>query len=409
MSQILGQQREVRIVDDKSTSRTAFGDLQVGELCPIFQGIFEYTVDNTELLINTAIGSGSVTQANGMGVVGTSNTTGSSALMRSKQHGRYHSGLGGLSRFTAMWSEPVDNTEMYIGIAGATGVSSAFVNGYMVGYDGTTFGFHRFQNDTKFTIPISQWDDPLDGNGSSGMTIDQTKLNVFQIQFQYLGAGAINLFIEDDSTGGFVEVLKVLYANKNVTPSVYNPSFFHTVFTNNKATTNNMEIKTASYAFFIEGKTEFIELHQPDFASGIKQKTTVTSEVAILTIRNKATYASKTNFIDILIQGLSGSVDTNASNNISALRLVKNTTLGGTPSYSDINTTNSVIEIDTSGTTLTGGQELIAISLSGKNASDARDITKFRIILNPEDTLTIAGSSSGSATMNAGILWRELF
>ena len=131
--------------------------------------------------------------------------------------------------------------------------------------------------------------------------------------------------------------------------------------------------------------------------------------IFFLTIRNKTSYASKTNFIDIMIQGLLGAIDANQQSNIGVVRIVKNATLGGTPDFSDINTSDSVVEMDTSGTTVTGGQELIGTPLSGQNDKDDRDVTDLKIILNPGDILTIAGSSANSATMAGGILWRELF
>lgn len=393
----------------KEQSKTAFGETLVGQLSPQFQGSFEYTVDNTDLNTNTEVNGGTVTQASGMAVVGTSTTTASTALFESKQHAKYRPGLGGLSRFTALFTSPVAATEQYIGIADEMGSSAAFKNGYMVGYDGITFGFHRFQNDSKITIAQANWDDPMDGTGRSGMTLDQTKINVFEIKFQYLGAGKIDLCIEDDSTGEFVVVHTVLYANNFTEPSTHNPNFHHTMWVNNKATTDNLILKSASYAYFVEGKTSFIELHQPENASGRKEKTTVTTEVAIFTIRNKSTYASKTNFIDILLLSIGGSIEASSANNLGNVRLVKNATLGGTPSYSDINTTDSVIEIDTSGTTVTGGKELEGEALAGKNDKFRISLIDDKIILNPGETLTLAGSSANSATINSQTTWRELF
>lgn len=389
---------------------TAFGDLRTAELHPQFQGSFEYTVDNTDLNTNTVVNGGTITQANGMAVLSTSSTTASSALLQSKQHARYKSGLGGLQRFTSLVTLPVAATEQFSGLADEVGSSAAFKNGYMVGYDGTTFGFHRFANDVKITVDQADWDDPMDGTGTSGMTLDQTKLNVFAIQYQYLGAGAIRLYVESDTTGMFVLVHTVNYANLNTEPSTHNPNFHYTMWVANKGTTDNLIMKSSSYAYFVEGKTQFVELHQPQFATGIQEKTTVTSEVAILTIRNKSTYVSKTNFIDIHIQGIVASIEASSANNLANIRVVKNTTLGGTPSYSDINATNSVVEIDTSGVALTGGQELISVPLAGKNDKEVRDIVDLRMLLNPGDTITISGSSDNSAdAIRAGILWRELF
>jgi len=388
---------------------TAFGDLRTSEMSPIFQMSLEYTVSNTELNTNTEVNGGTVTQATAMAVCGTSTTTASTALFQSKQHAKYRSGQGGLSRFTAIFTSPVSATEQLQGLADETGSSFAFENGYMVGYVGTTFGYHVFQNDSITTVAQSAWDDPMDGTGASGMTLDQTKLNVFAIQFQYLGAGAQILWIEDDSTGQFVKAHTHLYANLNTTPSVYNPNFYHTIWVNNKATTSDMVLSCASYAYFVEGKTDLIMMQQPQASSGNQSKSSVTTEVAIFTIRNKTTYASKNNFIDIYIEAASAAIEAGSANNLGSVRMVKNATLGGSPSYSDINTTNSVVEIDTAGTTVTGGIELLGTPLAGKNDKEIMDMNPFKFILNPGESMTFAGSSTNSATIDMGCLWKELF
>lgn len=387
---------------------TEFGDLRTAELHPKLQQSFEYTVDNTDLNENAVVAGGTVTQADGMGIVSTSTTTGSSAILKSRRHAKYSAGLGSLMRFTALFTSPVAGTDQLAGFADEVGSGANFKNGYMVGYVGTVFGFHRFQNDTLITVAQSAWDDPMDGTGPSGMTLDQTKLNVYEIGFQYLGAGKIELLIEDDATGDFVVVHRILYANNNTVPSVYNPNFHAAYYVDNHATTSNVVLKTASYAYFVEGGGTNSIVFRPQFSTGEQETTGVTTEVAIVTIRNKATYASKTNFIDILMELTSVSIEANTANNLGNVRFVRNATLGGTPSYTDINTTDSVVDYDVAGTTVTGGIELFNISLAGKNDKEVLPLVPLELVLEAGETLTIAGSSSNSATIRGSILWKEL-
>lgn len=393
----------------KDRPLTAFGDLRVAALSPVFQGTFEYTVGNTELNMNTVANGGTVTQGSAMAVVRTSATTASTALFQSKQHARYRAGLGGVSRFTALFTSPVAGTEQYIGLADEVGSSAAFKNGFMVGYDGTTFGFHRFQNDVKITTVLANWTDPLDGNGPSGMTLDQTKLNVFFVQFEYLGAGPINIYVQSDDSPDLLLVHTEHYSNANILPSTFNPNFRHTMWVNNGGTTSDIIVKGASYAYFVEGATDFIELHQPHFTSGAREKTGVTTEVAIFTIRNKSTYASKVNFIDVIMLSAGASIEASSANNLGSVRLVKNATLGGSPSYSDIDATDSVMEIDIAGTTVTGGKNVGGGLLAGKNDKLRAALIPFKLILNPGDTITLAGQSANAATIDAVLNWRELF
>jgi len=106
---------------------------------------------------------------------------------------------------------------------------------------------------------------------------------------------------------------------------------------------------------------------------------------------------------------MSSSIEAGANANLGAIRLIKNTTLGGTPSWSDINTTNSIVEIDTAGTTVGGGTTLIGADLAGKNDKDSEDLTSYEFIISPGDTVTFAAVSTNSATVNGQILWKELF
>ena len=393
----------------KDLPLTAFGDLRTAELSPVLQISFEYTVTNTEIGTIEVLNSGTVTQADAMVVVSTGTTTGSNAEWETRRHAKYRAGLGGVMRFTTLFTQGIAGTEQIVGLADVEGVTASHKNGYAVGFSGEDFGFFRWQNDVLFFVPLTSWNDPLDGTGASGMTIDPTKLNVFFIQFQYLGAGAVKIWVEDDLTGGMILAHTLLYANLNITPSVFNPNFHMMVRVDNGATTSNMIAKSASMAYFIEGKTEYTELQQPQTGTGQKTKTSITAERAILTVRNKSTYASKVNFLDVLLENITSSIEAGSANNLGAVRLVRNATLGGTPSWSDLDTNNSLLEIDTSGTTVTGGKELFSSPLAGKNDRFGVNATDYKIILAVGDTITLAGKSSNSATITGSMLFKELF
>ncbi len=403
------QKSKKRFLDvNTELPQSAFGQLLVVQPSPIFQGSFEYTVDNTDLTSNVVTNGGTVTQAEAMAVVTSSTTTNSTACLQSVRHAKYRPGQGSVSSFTALFTTGVTATEQLIGLADETGSSVAFKNGYMVGFIGDTFGVHRFANDVVASVTAFNVD-ALDGTGESGMTIDPTKINVFDIRFQYLGAGEIQFCIEDPNTGRFIVFHRIEYANKNIVPSVDNPNFHHTMWVDNKATTDNLILKSSSYGYFIEGLSNLTHIHQPQNSSGSVQKTSVTSEVAIFTIRSRSLYAGKTNFIDIIVEAVSASIKASAANNLGTIRIVRDTTLGGVPSFSDINTNNSVIEIDTAGTTLTGGVELFSFPLAGKNDKLFEKITELTVLLSDGETITVAGSSAANATINASVLWKELF
>ncbi|KKK80766.1 hypothetical protein LCGC14_2820220, partial [marine sediment metagenome] len=334
---------------------------------------------------------------------------GSTARLEAKQHAKYRAGFGGVLRCTGKFTAPVAGTEQYIGFADEVGSSATFKNGYMIGYEGETFGIHRFSNDTKISVAQSSWDDPLDGTGASGMTLDKTKINVWFIEFQFLGAGVIRFTIEDEK-GVMQPVHTIPYPNLHTEPSNHNPNFHFMMWVNNGATSSNIELSSSSYSYFVEGITQHTELHTPIFATGEQTKSAVTTETNLVTIRNKTTYVSKVNFIDVFLVDFRASVEATGQNNLAKCRLVKNAVLGGSPQlFIDVNTSDSVMEFNLDGTTVSGGVSLGDFPLAGKNDKAGSSLIHLGIVLNPGETLTIAGASASSATMKAGLAWHELF
>lgn len=388
---------------------TAFGDNRTSLLHPQIEQTFESTVSNSQLIASAVTASGVVSQTNAMADVSSGTTVGGSAALYSAHFVRYHTGLGGLFRFSALFTSPVSGTLQYYGIMDERGSTATFKNGLSIGYNGTTLGIQRWQNDSLQEVPRSSWDDKLDGTGTSGLNIDFTKGNVFDIQYQYLGFGAINFYVQNPTTGLPTKFHTIKYAGTNTTPSTFNPNYKATIFVFNGSTTNNITIRSGSFGYFVEGMTQYIEVYRPQFSSGTISKTGVTTETALFTIRNDSTYASKTNFIDTILERLSVALDTNSTNNLGMIRLIKNATLGGTPSYTKIHATDSLCSIDTSGTTVSGGIEIFSTELAGKDDKLVEDLSNYLIIEHPGDTVTVAVSSSNSASISGSLLWKELF
>jgi len=343
-----------------------------------------------------------------MAIASTGETTESKARLICHQHARYKAGLGGLMRFTALFTQGVAGTSQWAGMLGSAGSSADFANALAIGFSGETFGVARFQNDVLNFTPLSQCDDPLDGSGESGIILDPTKLNVFFIDMQYLGAGAIKFWVQHPD-GNMVNFHTIKYAGSSTVPSLYNPNFHLSIYADNKDTTFDVSVKTASMAYFVEGHTNLTEIHQYVKSTGRVSKTGITTENALFTFRVKSTYASKANLITILLERLSIGIEASSPNNLASYRIVRNATLGGTPSYDDIDTTGSVVDIDTAGTTVTGGRELFSGDLAGKNDKITENLRGYEMLVHPGDTITVAVSSTNDATLNGSFMWKELF
>lgn len=74
-------------------------------------------------------------------------------------------------------------------------------------------------------IPQALWNgDKMDGTGASGVTLDPSKYNVFQISYRWLGAGEIRFTMENPETGDFVVLHHIHWTNRNTILHMHNPS-----------------------------------------------------------------------------------------------------------------------------------------------------------------------------------------
>lgn len=387
---------------------SAFGEHITAELSPIFQYSFEATISNTELIAQTVSGTGACSNPSAMAQVATGATAGSKAWLRGQHAAKYNAGFGALLRISFMAVSPAAGCTQAAVLVDEYGSTSLFKNGLAVGMDGIVPTLYRFQNDTTYKVARSAWDDPLDGTGRSGINLDFTKLNVFYIQYKYLGAGAINFYCENPSNGLPYLFHQIPYANLYTIPSSFNPNYYAGIFVTNGATTSNVTANTASIAYFIEGKTAQKWMNHLLHSTPRVSKSGVTADVPMLTIRNKATYNSKKNFIDLRPVRYTISSEASSASNQAWLTVIKNATLTGA-SYSDIHATNSVVEVDTSATVVSGGIISFPTELAGKNGAAIEDINDFFDILHPNESLTFVVGSTNSCTFKASLQWKELF
>lgn len=357
---------------------------------------FPYNI-NSALIDSITASTGTVTQADSMAVLQTGTGTTGSAEISSHDSIRYIPGQGVSARFTALFTTGVAGSLQKIGIGNDT-------DGYFVGINGASgFSILIAKNGSSTWIDSASFsDDMLDGSGSFGFTLDETKGNVFKIEYQWLGFGAISFYIENPLTGEFFLFHRVAYANNNTTPSTYNPTFHLHAHAIKTSGATNITLKTASMGAYSFGHGEGI---------GVKRaksnlKTSITTETNILTIRNKLTNVlggTNTNRVTIDLTLLSISSD---GSKLANIKVLENTTLGGTPSYTDVDTNVSVVEFDTAGTTVTGGNEVLDFQL-GKTDSEILDLVPLSFSLQPGDSLTISASSSAATEVGISISWKE--
>lgn len=259
---------------------------------------------------------------------------------------------------------------------------------------------------TETVVAQSSWDtDKFDGTGISGVTLDPTKGNVYQIKYQWLGFGLISFFIENPDDGGFHLVHKIEYANANTNPSVDNPTLPLCLAVKNTSNTSDIVLQSASMMGAIEGK----DLEEGILNAAVVETTNIgVNETPVLSIHNHTIYQSKVNRVRIKLDELGVSFDASAANKPALLRLRLNPVLTGA-SFSAIDANTSVARKDVTATAVSGGTLFFAQSLS-EGSAPILDFSNRNILLEPGETVTVSlEASNGTIDPDISFGWRELF
>ena len=260
-------------------------------------------------------------------------------------------------------------------------------------------------NAVETFITQENWNnDAMDGTGPSGMTLDPSKGNVFEIKLQYLGYGAITFFVENQDTGRFTLVHTIKYANLNTSPSLSNPSFKVGWFAASLGSTTDIYTFGASGMVGIEGEQQPRRL--PD-AQESEKSGVGSTYTNIITVRNRNTFNARVNLSEILPSNIEVAVD---GTKISQYRVILNAVLGGEPNWQYEDEDHSIAEYDTAATTATLGSnsQLILAGVLGKTANTSAILVDYDIHLIPGDTITIAvRTTSGSTDAAVSITWLE--
>lgn len=251
--------------------------------------------------------------------------------------------------------------------------------------------------------PQTSWNkDKFDGSGESGITLDPTKGNVFQIKFQWLGFGQIRFYIEH-AVDGLLELVHTIdYANENTLPSINNPTLPLCAIAQNEANTSDIVLYSSSMGGFTEGKKPHPEIHHVHIIDVTFTSTTV---VPAITLHNNGVFESKLNRVRMKITGISVAVE---SGKPALIQVIRDGTLTGA-SFSDHATGDSVALVDTAATAIADGEIVSAFSVS--SLDDKEKVPKHGD-LEPTEFITIAGAQATTGTNTVAkiiVEWSEDF
>ncbi len=255
-----------------------------------------------------------------------------------------------IGSYTGWKAEQVGSTVVFVSdsVGNKTGTFSLSGTTVVGSFAETTAGVST----TDTFIAQSTWNgDKLDGTGASGVTLDTTKNNVYQIGIQYLGAGVVIfkiLVVPNNSNNAvWVTVHTIRNPNSLTTTHVGNPSFPFTMAAYSAGSTTNLTVRCGSYAGFIEGEKYLHGVRTTYFNSSTSVG--ATNLQALFTIRNKRVFGSRSSQCVINLISVSAALKHTSP---CIIYLVKNGTLAGTPNFTD-HSTSSCSSWDTAATTVT--------------------------------------------------------
>lgn len=165
---------------------------------------------------------------------------------------------------------------------------------------------------TEYWTPQEDFNlDKLDGTGYSGVTLDPSKLNVYQINFRWLGAGEIRYAIENPLNGDMMFFHHEHYTNRYEKPHLDNPSMkIGYVAANIGGGVGVVTTRGASFLGALEGLYEQTRLPYSVTTTRTDSMNSPGSFYHLLTLKNKLIYQGKINTRDLLPIRLTASVNT---------------------------------------------------------------------------------------------------
>jgi hypothetical protein len=286
---------------------SGFGSLKVSAARAL--GVYESSLDTYDALFSTITavgGASSYFPPESSQVLSTTSASGSRAMLITNRYHYYQPGSSNLFKMTISLGDTgkANNTRRWGGFDDNDGVFFEL--------QGTTLNA-VIRNSTSGSVvetrvPSTAWSgDRLDGTGLSGYAISLTGINVYWIDYQWLGAGRVRfgVFAPDGS-----RVTCHAFQNAGANPLPYMrtgtlPVALENV--NTGATGSSSELRSVCAAVYTEG--DFADYAFWRFADVDASLAAVTTDAVAFSIRTLATYNGKHNSVVVYPETLNAWCD----------------------------------------------------------------------------------------------------
>lgn len=382
----------------------AFGRVRVSDPQTLFD--FQAQYDSGPLLWQeVTAGAGSATHnADEAGVdLAVTTASGDVVIRQTRQYHRYQPGKSQLCLFTFVMGAGQANTTQRVGYFDQD-------DGIFLELSGTSLRIVR--RSSASGSPVDTAVEEADWNGED-VNVDITKAQIFWIDLEWLGVGQVRTgFVID---GKFKTAHTFAHANsvdKVYMKTANLPARYEIRNTGTAAAGTTLQAICCS----IISEGGFEEDRGIPFCTSneMNLKVVGTSAVPVLSIQPKTTFNSVTNRSQVLVKSVQGlSVGDNVY-----VKVVYDGTLTGAnfQSVDDASTMN----VDTSATSISGGQVINAFYLQGGTSGQVRTgdsaglgiLSELPLALtvsaSAESNLSVVVQASASANVSMSIFWQEL-
>lgn len=251
---------------------------------------------------------------------------------------------------------------------------------------------------------VDSWD-------NQSIQFDPSKINVFGVDFRWLGAGRVRFFMEDPATGKMVLVHTQLWAGKHLIPHLNKPSLrlvYRSGTTNPAITPSQNVVVTGSSVFgAIQGVINQTGSSQAwyNIDSTTRAKDTVWH---LMSLQNPLVRGSNVNKSSIIVQTLTVAAQ---GNDPSVVYIIKNAVgLSDVLVFQTIPNATNAMFVQYSASALTENLTLDRINnvqTLGINGTAQFDLIPYNLSLSPGETVSVFISSSNALNRTAiGMTWR---
>lgn len=257
-------------------------------------------------------------------------------------------------------------------------------------------------------VDQASWNiDPMDGTGPSGITLDPTKMQVFLIDFQWLGAGGIRFGF--DIGGSYHYVHEEINSNNSTTVYMSKPDLpIRYEIENITATASSSNMLQTCSAVIDEGGSAFSETTNiRSINAGLTAISVPTGSYTPL-----ISFQLKPSINGNNVTGFAFLVRLNimtTTQNPLIYQIVRNATLTD-DNFQDHPAPGSIIQYDIAASASSGGEESFQEFVAGNQRGNVEDSEQRNLILYPGNTYTVqAQGIGGSSNAYVAVNWAEVY